>query len=59
MRGYLVLLSPSLLVIFEDVVSDIVLWVNEELLGLSLLILPLHPHYKQENKHCTAKQVCV
>lgn len=49
---YLVLLSTSLLVIFEDVVSDVILRVNEELLGLTLLIPPLHPHHKQQHQHC-------
>lgn len=50
-RMYLVLLSASLLIIFENIVSDVVLWVNEELLGLTLLIPPLHPHHKQQHKH--------
>lgn len=49
---YLILLSASLLVIFEDVVSDVVLGVNEELLCLALLIPPLYPHHKQQHQHC-------
>lgn len=51
-RVYLILLSASLLIIFEDVVSNIVLWVDEKLLGLALLIPPLHPHHKQKHQHC-------
>ena len=53
---YLIFLSASLFVIFEDVVSDVVLWVDEELLGLTLLIPPLYPHHKQQHKHCRMKE---
>lgn len=52
--AYLILFSTSLLIVFEDVVSDIILWVDQELLGLTLFIPPLHPHHKKENQHYKA-----
>lgn len=54
--SYLVLLSSSLLIVFQDVVSDIIFWVNEELLCLSLFIPPLHPHHKQEHQYYSVSE---
>lgn len=49
---YLVFLSASFFIIFENVVSDVILWVDKQLLGLALLIPPLHPHDKEQHQHC-------
>lgn len=50
--AHLVLLSPSLLIVFEDVVSDIIFRVDEQLLGLPLLLSALHPQHKQQHHAC-------
>lgn len=54
--SHLVLFSSSLLIIFENVVPDIILWVNKQLLGLPLLLSPLDPDYKQQHHTCTNVQ---
>lgn len=53
--AYLVFLSASFFIIFKNVVSDVVLWVNKQLLGLTLLVPPLHPHHKEQHQHCRTK----
>lgn len=49
---YLVFLSTALLIVFEYVVSHVVLWIDQQLLGLSLFIPSLHPHHKHQHQHC-------
>lgn len=51
-QQYLVLLSASLLIVLQDVVSDIVLRVNQQRLRLPLFLSTLHPHHKQQNHAC-------
>lgn len=53
---YLVFLSAALLVVFEYVVSHVVLWIDQKLLGLSLFIPSLHPHHKHQHQHCRERQ---
>jgi len=48
---YLVFLSATLLVVFEYVVSHVVLWIDQQLLGLSFFIPSLHPHHKHQHQH--------
>lgn len=45
-KQYLVLLSSSLLVVLQNVVSDVVLGVDQQGLCLALLLSALHPHHK-------------
>lgn len=47
---YLVLLSTSFFVVLEDVVPHIILWVDEKLLGLPLLVTAFHPHDEQQHQ---------
>ena len=47
---YLVLLAAALLVVLQDVVPDVVLGVDQQLLGLPLLVAPLHPHHEQQHQ---------
>jgi len=47
--SHLVFLSSSLFVVFEDVVSDVVFRVNEQLLVVPLLLTPLDPHHEQQH----------
>lgn len=47
---YLVFLPSSLFIIFQDVVSDVLLWVNQQLFGQSFFISPFHPHNEQQHK---------
>ncbi|KAF3858216.1 hypothetical protein F7725_011417 [Dissostichus mawsoni] len=49
--SYLIFLSSTFLIILENVVSDIVLGVDEELLGLTLFIAALHPHHKHQHEN--------
>lgn len=51
-RPYLVLLSAPLLVVLQDVVPNVVLGVDQQRLGLALLLSPLHPHHKQQDHAC-------
>lgn len=48
-HSYLILLSAAFLIILEDVVSHIILWIDEELLGLTFFIAALHPHHKHQH----------
>lgn len=49
--SYLILFSSTFLVVLENVVSHVVLGINEELLGLALFIAALHPHNKQQHEN--------
>lgn len=55
--SHLILLSTSLLVVLEDVVPDVVLGVDEELLGVALLLPPLHPHHEQQDHGCKGSRL--
>lgn len=50
--SHLILFSSSLFIILEDVVPDIIFGVNQQLLGLPLLLSPLNPHDKQQHHAC-------
>lgn len=50
--SHLVFFSSSLFIVFEDVVSDVILWVNKQLLCLPLLLSALDPHHKQQHHAC-------
>ena len=52
--SHLVLLPPALLVVLQDVVPDVVLGVDEQLLGLPLPLSALHPHHEQQHHACHA-----
>ena len=51
-QPHLVLLAAPFLVVLEDVVPHIVLGVNEQLLGVPLLLPPLHPHDEEQDHGC-------
>lgn len=48
--AHLVFLSSAFLVVLQDVVPDVVLRVDEQLLGLPLFVAPLHPHHEQQHQ---------
>lgn len=54
--SHLIFLSTSLFVVLEDVVPDVVLGVDEELLGVALLLPALHPHHKEQNHGCNGEE---
>ena len=56
--AHLVLLAPSLLVVFQDVISDVVLRVDEKLLGVPLLFSALHPHHEQKHQTWRTQPPC-
>lgn len=49
--SHLIFLSATFFVVLEDVVSHVVLGVDEELLGLALLVTALHPHHEQQHEN--------
>lgn len=50
-HSYLVFLSSTFLIVLEDVVSHIILWIDEELLSLPFFIAALHPNNKQQHQN--------
>lgn len=50
-HSYLILLSSTFLIVLENVVSHVVLGIDEKLLGLPFLIATLHPHHKQQHEN--------
>lgn len=58
MGSHLVLFSPSLFIVFQDVVPDIILGVNEQLFGVPLLLSALDPHHKQQDHACEDTHTC-
>lgn len=48
----LILLTPSLLIIFQYVVPNVVLRVDEKRFGLPLLLSALHPYHKKQHHAC-------
>lgn len=51
-RPHLVLLAATLLVVLEDVVTHVVLGVDEQLLRVALLLPPPHPQDKEQDQGC-------
>lgn len=54
---HLILLSTSLFIILEDVVPDVVLGVDEQLLGVPLLLPSLHPHHEEQDHGCNGDKL--
>lgn len=57
--SHLVLLAATLLIVLEDVVTHVVLGVNEQLLCVSLLLPPLHPQDEQQDHGCRERELRV
>lgn len=54
---YLVFLPSSLFIIFQDAVSYVLLWVDQQLLDQPFFISPFHPHDKQQHKDYTERVI--
>lgn len=53
--SHLIFFSTALLVVLQDVVPHVILGVNEELLGVTLLLPAFHPHHKEQHHGCESR----
>lgn len=54
-RSHLIFFSTSLFVVLQDVVPHVILGVDQELLGVALLLPAFHPHHEEQHHGCKSE----